>query len=117
MVARRNFAKPADFCSCDSLSSYLRKRPSNFAYAGSVCEGDVSAEVGSHFLFRSTKPSEYLGNVLVRLQTVFKLTVPGLYPWLDVLEGKPVAHALLNSSLNDFNEPISCTPWNALKTF
>ena len=47
----------------------------------------------------------------------FKSMLPALYQLLDSFHDKSGVRALLNTSLNYFDEPIACTPRDALKTF
>jgi carbamoyltransferase len=115
---RSVFANPADPYACDNLSSFLKRRPSYFTYAVAVREGHPSAS-GTHspFLTRSTLVPEYFGETPVRVQTVSKSTNPALFHLLGALESQQGVTALLNTSLNYFDEPIACTPRDALKTF
>ncbi len=115
--ARSVFANPADSYACDNLSSYLKKRPSYFAYAVAMKDEGGSIDTRSPYLSRSTHLSEYFGDSPVRLQTVSKSAAPKLHRLLDVFQKKTSVRALLNTSLNYFDEPIACTPRDALKTF
>lgn len=115
---RSVFANPADPYACDNLSSFLKRRPSYFTYAVAVREDHPSASgIFSPFLTRSTLVPEYFGDTPVRVQTVSKTTNPGLFHLLGALESQQGVTALLNTSLNYFDEPIACTPRDALKTF
>ena len=115
--ARSVFANPADSYACDNLSSYLKKRPSYFAYAVAMTDESDGAGTRSPYLSRSTHLPEYFGDSSVRLQTVSKSGAPGLHQLLGVFQEKTGVSALLNTSLNYFDEPIACTPRDALKTF
>ena len=116
--ARSVFANPANAHACDNLSSYLKKRPSYFAYAVTMNDEHLGSDgIQSPYLSRSTHLSEYLGESPVRLQTVSKTATPGLHDLLDAFHKKTDVRALLNTSLNYFGEPIACTPRDALKTF
>ena len=116
--ARSVFANPANAYACDNLSSYLKKRPSYFAYAVAMNDECVGSDgFRSPYLTRSTRLPEYLGESPVRLQTVSKSEPSGLHDLLDAFHTQTGVRALLNTSLNYFGEPIACTPRDALKTF
>ena len=116
--ARSVFANPANAYACDNLSSYLKKRPSYFAYAVAMNDEDLADNcIRSPHLSRSTHLPEYFGESPVRLQTVSKSEPSGLHDLLDAFHKKTSVPALLNTSLNYFGEPIACTPRDALKTF
>ena len=116
--ARSIFANPASPYACDNLSTYLKKRPSYFAYAVATRqEWAEASNIESPYLTRSTHLKEYFGNSAVRLQTVSKQGVPTLYALLGRFSEKSGVPALLNTSLNYFDEPIACTPRDALKTY
>ena len=114
---RSVFANPADSYACDNLSSYLKKRPAYFAYAVAMNDEDRGANPQSPYLSRSTNLPEYFGDSPVRMQTVSKSVVPVLHQLLGVFQKRTGVRALLNTSLNYFDEPIACTPRDALKTF
>jgi predicted NodU family carbamoyl transferase len=116
--ARSVFANPANAYATDNLSSYLKKRPSYFAYAAAMNDEDLANKgIRSRYLSRSTHLPEYFGESPVRLQTVSKSEPSGLHDLLDAFQKKTGVPALLNTSLNYFGEPIACTPRDALKTF
>lgn len=116
--ARSVFANPANTYASDNLSSYLKKRPSYFAYAVAINEEDLADNgIRSPYLSRSTHLPEYFGESPVRLQTVSKSEPSGLHDLLDAFYENTGVPALLNTSLNYFGEPIACTPRDALKTF
>ena len=116
--ARSVFANPANAYACDNLSSYLKKRPSYFAYAVAMSDEYLGSDgIRSPYLSRSTRLPEYLRESPVRLQTVSKSGTAGLHDLLDAFHKKTGVRALLNTSLNYFGEPIACTPRDALKTF
>jgi carbamoyltransferase len=48
---------------------------------------------------------------------VSKANNPVLHHLLETFHAKSGVPALLNTSLNYFDEPIACTPRDALKTF
>ena len=114
--ARSVFANPADAYACDNLTSYLKRRPSYFTYAVAM-KDDPDVGVRSPFLSRSTRLPEYFDDSPVRLQTVSERSGVTLYALLDAFEEKTGVPALLNTSLNYFDEPIACTPRDAVKTF
>ena len=113
--ARSVFTNPANPYACDNLSSYLKKRPSYMSYAVAMTE--EAAPMPSPFMSRSTKLPEYFGESPVRLQTVSKTSSPVLHQLLDYFGDRTGVPALLNTSLNYFDEPIACTPRDAVKTF
>ncbi len=93
-----------------------------------IVQGDAGEEPGTRtsltwgsgsrrYLTRSTHLKEYFGDSAVRLQTVSKQSVPTLYELLGRFSEKSGVPALLNTSLNYFDEPIACTPRDALKTY
>jgi predicted NodU family carbamoyl transferase len=114
--ARSVFANPENSFACDNLSSFLKKRPSYFSYAVAMKDSDVP-DIDSPHLSRSTRLPQYFGDSPVRIQTVSKATNPVLHHLLETFQAKSGVHALLNTSLNYFDEPIACTPRDALKTF
>jgi len=115
--ARSVFASPANPYACDNLSSYLKKRPAYFAYAVAIDQDDPRvAGIESPYLSRSARLPEYFGDAPVRVQTVTKPAAPDLWQVLKAFRKSGVG-ALLNTSLNYFDEPIACTPRDALKTF
>jgi len=113
--ARSVFTNPANPYACDNLSSYLKKRPSYMSYAVVMREED--ANVSSPFMSRSTTLREYFGENPVRLQTVSKQMSPALHQLLGQFNDRFGVRALLNTSLNYFDEPIACAPRDAVKTF
>jgi carbamoyltransferase len=114
--ARSVFANPENPYACDNLSSFLKKRPSYLTYAVAMKDSD-SPGVDSPHLSRSTRLLEYFGDAPVRLQTVSAVNNPVLHQLLEAFQAKSGVRALLNTSLNYFDEPIACTPRDALKTF
>jgi carbamoyltransferase len=116
--ARSVFASPANPYACDNLSSYLKKRPGYFAYAVAI-DGNNALVRGldSPYLSRSAILGEYFGDARVRIQSVSKIGVPPLWQLLEAFRKKTGVPALLNTSLNYFDEPIACEPRDALKTF
>jgi predicted NodU family carbamoyl transferase len=114
--ARSVFANPENSFACDNLSSFLKKRPSYFSYAVAIKDSDVP-DIDSPHLSRSTRLPQYFSDSPVRIQTVSKATNPVLYQLLQTFQAKSGVQALLNTSLNYFDEPIACTPRDALKTF
>jgi carbamoyltransferase len=114
--ARSVFANPANPYACDNLSSFLKRRPSYFTYAVAMKDCDAPG-IDSPHLSRSTRLPEYFGDSPVRIQTVSSTTNPVLYQLLETFQAKSGVPALLNTSLNYFDEPIACTPRDALKTF
>ena len=114
--ARSVFANPANPYARDNLSSFLKRRPSYFTYAIATKDSNAPG-IDSPHLSRSTRLPEYFGDSPVRIQTVSKATNPVLYELLDAFQARSGVHALLNTSLNYFDEPIACTPRDALKTF
>ena len=109
------FTNPANPYACDNLSSYLKKRPSYMSYAVVMREED--AEISSPFMSRSTTLPEYFGESPARLQTVSKQMSPTLHQLLGQFNDRFGVRALLNTSLNYFDEPIACAPRDAVKTF
>ena len=114
--ARSVFANPENSYACDNLSSFLKKRPSYFSYAVAMKDSDVP-DIQSPHLSRSTRLPQYFGDSPVRIQTVSKGNNPVLHHLLEAFHAKSGVPALLNTSLNYFDEPIACTPRDALKTF
>jgi len=114
--ARSVFANPENPYACDNLSSFLKRRPSYFTYAVAMKDCDAPG-IDSPHLSRSTRLPEYFGDSPVRIQTVSSTTNPVLYELLETFQAKSGIRALLNTSLNYFDEPIACTPRDALKTF
>jgi predicted NodU family carbamoyl transferase len=115
---RSVFASPSNPYACDNLSSYLKKRPSWFAYAVAIDETDEAVRgVNSPWLSRSSFLAEYFGEARVRVQTVSRSSAPPLWGLLSEFRSKTGVRALLNTSLNYFDEPIACMPRDALKTF
>jgi carbamoyltransferase len=112
---RSVFANPENRYACDNLSSFLKRRPSYFTYA--VAMKDAAAPVDSPYLSRSTRLAEYFSDSPVRIQTVSATANPTLHQLLEAFQAKTGVRALLNTSLNYFDEPIACTPRDALKTF
>jgi carbamoyltransferase len=116
--ARSVFANPADPYACDNLSSFLKRRPAYFTYAVAARDDHASAAgIHSPYLTRSTSMPEYFKDTPVRIQTVSKAMNPGLFQLLGAFERREGVPVLLNTSLNYFDEPIACTPRDALKTF
>jgi len=116
--SRSVFANPANPYSCDNLSSYLKKRPSYFAYAVAIDQDDpLVAGIDSPYLSRSVLLPEYFGDSRVRVQSVSKSLSPRLWNLLEEFQKESGVPALLNTSLNYFDEPIACAPRDALKTF
>jgi len=114
--ARSVFANPANPYACDNLSSFLKKRPSYLPYAVAMKEDEIPG-IRSPHLSRSTHLPEYFDNSPVRLQTVSSIGSPSLYQLLESFQARSGVRAMLNTSLNYFEEPIACTPRDALKTF
>jgi carbamoyltransferase len=116
--SRSVFASPGNPYACDNLSSYLKKRPAYFAYAVAI-EGDDPrvANVDSPYLSRSAVLDDYFGESPVRIQSVSRKLAPSLWQLLQAFRQQTGVSALLNTSLNYFDEPIACTPRDALKTF
>jgi carbamoyltransferase len=113
--ARSVFTNPANPYACDNLSSYLKKRPSYMAYAVVMTEED--SPVSSPFLSRSTVLPAYFGENPVRVQTVSRASSPVVHQLLTAFRDRMSVPALLNTSLNYFDEPIACAPRDAVKTF
>ncbi len=113
--ARSVFANPADPYACDNLSSYLKKRPAYMSYA--VVMTEDAAPVASPFMSRSTRLPAYFGTSPVRIQTVSRTTSPSLFQLIERFRELTGVPALLNTSLNYFDEPIACAPRDAVKTF
>jgi predicted NodU family carbamoyl transferase len=113
--ARSVFTNPANPYACDNLSSFLKKRPSYMSYAVVMREEDAS--VPSPFMSRSIRLPEYFGDNPVRLQTVSRQMSPTLHHLLGQFNDRFGVPALLNTSLNYFDEPIACSPRDAVKTF
>jgi predicted NodU family carbamoyl transferase len=114
--ARSVFANPANPYACDNLSSFLKRRPSYFTYAIAMRDCDAPG-IDSPHLSRSIRLPEYFADSPVRIQTVSTSTNPVLHQLLEVFQARTGVRALLNTSLNYFDEPIACTPRDALKTF
>lgn len=116
--SRSVFASPANPYACDNLSSYLKQRPSYFAYAVAIDVDDPAIEgVESPYLSRSAILADYFGDARVRIQSVSRAGAPALWNLLGEFRKETGVSALLNTSLNYFDEPIACTPRDALKTF
>ena len=117
--ARSVFASPANQYACDNLSHYLKNRPAYMAYAVSMTrEGSKKyTGVDAPYLSRSIRMPEYFGDSPVRLHTVSKADSPRLHELLETFSSDFGVAALLNTSLNYFEEPIACTPRDALKTY
>lgn len=116
--SRSVFASPANPYASDNLSSYLKQRPSYFAYAVALEENDPRiARIDSPYLSRSGMLKEYFDDSPVRIQSVSKARSPSLWQLLEAFRARTGVSALLNTSLNYFDEPIACTPRDALKTF
>jgi len=114
--ARSVFANPENPYACDNLSSFLKSRARYLTYA--VAMKDCNAPIAdSPHLSRSTLLPQYFGDSRVRIQTVSRATNPILDELLSAFQKKTGVSALLNTSLNYFDEPIACTPRDALKTF
>jgi len=114
--ARSVFANPENPYACDNLSSFLKSRARYLTYA--VAMKDCNAPIAdSPHLSRSTLLPQYFGDSRVRIQTVSRATNPILDELLSAFQKKTGVTALLNTSLNYFDEPIACTPRDALKTF
>jgi len=114
--ARSVFANPENPYACDNLSSFLKLRPSYFTYAVAMKDCDAPG-IDSPHLSRSTRLPEYFGESPVRIQTVSPAGNPVLHQLLEAFQARSGVRALLNTSLNYFDEPIACTPRDALKTF
>jgi len=114
--ARSVLANPENPYACDNLSSFLKRRPSYFTYAVAMKDCDASG-IDSPHLSRSIRLPEYFGDSPVRIQTVSPATNPVLHQLLEAFQARSGVRALLNTSLNYFDEPIACTPRDALKTF
>jgi predicted NodU family carbamoyl transferase len=113
---RSVFANPADPYASDNLSSFLKRRPAYLTYAVSMNDTDMLT-VDSPHLSRSTRLPEYFGDAPVRIQTVKGTDNPELHQLLETFQKRTGVRALLNTSLNYFDEPIACAPRDALKTF
>jgi carbamoyltransferase len=113
--ARSVLTNPANPYACDNLSSFLKRRPAYMSYA--VVMPAVSAPLESPYMSRSIRMPDYFGDHPVRLQTVTKQTSPLLDGLLAQSRAQLGTPALLNTSLNYFDEPIACAPRDAIKTF
>jgi carbamoyltransferase len=113
----------------DNLNVFLKRRESYRGYGVSVCAEDVAAhfsgpalspfmefdyDVNNRDDFQECLPA---GASRLRVHTVDDDTAPMLRRILKALGALTALPVVVNTSFNGFNEPIVCSPRDAVRAF
>ncbi|MBI1896992.1 MAG: carbamoyltransferase [Acidobacteria bacterium] len=127
---RSILASPLDPYSTENLNTFIKHRESFRKFAASVPAELVSEyfEVGPNSRFlatvgrvkprhRKTFESAILGDCYVRVHTVEERDNPLYYRLLEAAGQATGLPVLYNTSFNLFNDPLVCTPRDAVRSF